>query len=233
MIGRRALLQLGALPLLSAPWLAACGTDPRPEDVAHLIRDGDFDAARKTAEELIARGEVDGQMPLLAGALALQAGDFIRAGELFRLEAPTATAQSSFASGMARTYWLQLAALRAGGDITLESAALLGLEPVGGAISGKLSPDAFVETKIAEARRIADVTILSIQHSTGRTAMLDHVAREDEQLYRCTGNFIAGERALATDDRDGARQFLTAAIDAQAPDLLEFHIAKAELAKLT
>jgi hypothetical protein len=232
MIERRALLRACALPLLCTPVLSACSMDPRQEDVARLIRDGDFSAARSTAEKLIARGDDDGQIFLLAGALALQAGDFARARELFAADPADDASRASFASGLAQVHWRRLASMRAGVYADADS-SMLALDPAAELVAGKLSPDAFVSVKVEEARRVADATILSVQQSTGRDAMLDHRAREDEPLYRCTGNFVAAERSLSSGDSVSARRFLTAALERKAENLLEFHVAKAELARLS
>jgi hypothetical protein len=231
MIGRRALLRAWSLPLLCAPLISACSTDPRREDVARLIRDGDFSAARNIAEKLVARGDVDGQMPLLAGALALQAGDFTRADELFAADPADDASQAPFASGLAQVHWRRLASMRSRADAVAGSGTLVS-DPVADLVAGRLSPEAFVRVKVEEARRLADAMILSVQQSTGRDALLDQRAREDEPLYRCTGNFVAGERSLAGGDPASANRFLSAALEPKAGNLLEFHIAKAELARL-
>lgn len=235
MISRRRLLRVCTLPLVYAPLLSACGSDPRDEDVAQLIRDGDFDAARTKAEALMQRGAAGEQIPLLAGALALQAGDFTRARELFAAKpGPGAdTSQAFFASGLEQSHWLRLAALRSGIDVGPRLTDAVPLDPLGAALAGRISAQAFLRAKIEEARRIADATILSIRQSPGRDDLLDRLAGEGEARFRCTGNFVAAERSLASGDEVSARAFLTAALQGRTVDLLEFHIARAELARLS
>jgi hypothetical protein len=234
-ISRRGLLRACSLSLLCAPLLSACGSKPRSEDVTQLIRDGDYDAARVAAETLIEHGSVDGQMPLLAGALALQAGDFTRAQELFAVKPGPAgdASQTLFATGIEQDHWLRLTALRSGNDIASGITDAVFLDPLGAAIAGKISAQEFVGAKVKEARRIADATVLSIQQSPGRDSLLDRLAGEREPQYRCTGNFIAAERMIAASDAAAARGMLMAALETKAEDLLEFHIAKAELMHLS
>jgi hypothetical protein len=234
MISRRGLLRVCSLPLFCVSLLSACGSAPREEDVALLIRDGDFDAARVAAETLIARGTIDAQIPLLAGALALQAGDFSRARELFAAESEQSgdAPQPWFATGLERDHWQRLTALRAGTGMAPEIADTLAFDPLGAVIAGKISAQEFVNAKIDGARRLADATVLSIQQSAGRDGLLNRLSREQEAHYRCTGNFVAGERSLAAGDRASARQFLQAALASGAENLLEFHVSKAELTHL-
>jgi hypothetical protein len=87
------------------------------------------------------------------------------------------------------------------------------------------------EQAIAD-RALYDSTILSITDSPGRQSMLDTLARKSEPEHRCTGNLLLAEMALARDDIAAARMLLSAAAGYALPELLEYHVATAELARL-
>lgn len=203
--------------------------------MATLLRVGEFATARDAIEKKLAKDGGDRQSRLIAGALAFQAGDFQRAEVLFAAARDSTIDDdaSPIVSGIEPQHWLRLTAWRSGGsDSPGDELIMPERDPLGALIVGLISVDEFVTAKIAEARRLADATILSFTQSPGRDSLLDGIAHQHASEFRCTGNFVAAERALAKGDIEAGREFLAAARATKLDDLLEFHIAGAELQRL-
>jgi hypothetical protein len=105
-------------------------------------------------------------------------------------------------------------------------------DPVERVLGGAWDPERYVREKAAWARRMLDASMLSVTTSSGRDAMLEELGDGQEPTFRCTGYFLAGEMALARRDRAAAQKHLAIAAMRELP-LLEFYLARAELAQLT
>jgi hypothetical protein len=206
---------------------AAAASD---EDLARLILDGRLADALPAADRAVATGGASGALRLMAGALRFANGDFSGAGRLFE----SGELAGDYLMGgpleldVLRTHlrsesWRHLASLRAG-----QSA------PDAHQINAILSSDVevYAETQAALERAFYDGLVLSIASSAGRTQFLDSQAARARLQHRCTAHFIRGELAIAAGKTPEARASLAAATATAQPELLEYHVARAELAKL-
>jgi hypothetical protein len=255
MLSRRHLL-IGIPAVAILPILPGCGVVRSRDDIARLMLEGAPDAARRATDTLLERQPDDPRLRMMAGALAFAAGDLGRAAELFAAagEEVDLAENPPLATGLAGRHWRALTALRRGmpplpdspdlaesdPSTALQLASALfpdvqgmaALDPPAALITGGISVEAFVDAKVDAARRMADATVLSVTSSSGRDALLESLAQEHLAEYRCTGSFVAAERALASGDTAAARAGLVAALNAGAVNLLEHHAATIELARL-
>jgi hypothetical protein len=94
--------------------------------------------------------------------------------------------------------------------------------------------DAFFAYIDQVERKIGKTTVTMQDGSTATSVV--NITRPErravEQAYLCIGNFMLGEQALGLDDRVAGKQFLATAVASEAEGEIEYHIAKAELARL-
>jgi len=218
--------------------LSRCASDPEPADIAQAIRDGDFDDALAAAHALQAQGADTPELRLVIGAMQFGLNRFVDARRWFAAADGAGTYLISDATmdgddalirtEIAQGDWLYLTALRSGESL----ASLQAVDPVERVLGGAWDPERYIRERVAWSRRMFDASILSIAASAGREAMLDDLANDQAPTFRCTGYFLAGEMALARNDRARASKHLTLATAQELP-LLEFYLARAALAGLT
>jgi hypothetical protein len=216
--------------------LAGCASDPAPADIAAAIRDGDFDESLRAAHALQAEGRDTPELRLVIGAMKFGLNRFEEARRWFASADGAGTYllsdvtmdgdDSLLRTEIAQGDWLRLTALRTGESI----AKLQAIDPVERVLSSAWDPERYIREKAAWSRRMFDASIVT--SSGGRDAMLDDLASGEEPTFRCTGYFLVGEMALARNDRELARKHLTLAAAQELP-LLEFYLARAELAQLS
>jgi hypothetical protein len=217
--------------------LSGCASDPQATDVAQAIRAGEFEDALRAAHALQAEGHDTPELRLVIGAMKFGLNRFAEARRWFASADGAGTYLVSditmdddgalLRTEIAQGDWLHLSALRSGESL----ATLQPVDPVERVLDGAWDPERYVREKTAWARRMFDASILNVTTSSGRAAMVDDLANGEEPTFRCTGYFLAGEMALARDDRGLARKHLTLATAEELP-LLEFYLAQAELAGL-
>src|ERR1051325_11460148 len=212
---RRAFLVGSAAAFACLPMLSGCASDPAPTDVAEAIRDGDFNEALRAAHALQAQGGDTPELRLVIGAMKFGLDQFAEARRWFASAEGAGTYLISDATmdgddalirtEIAQGDWLRLTALRSGESI----ANLQAVDPVERVLGGTWDPERYIQEKVAWSRRMLAASILSITTPTGRDRMLDDFASGEKPTFRCTGYFLAGEMALARNDRDLARKHLT------------------------
>jgi hypothetical protein len=215
--------------------LTGCASDPAPADVAEAIRDGEFEDALRAAHALQAQGRDTPELRLVIGAMKFGQGRFAEARRWFASAEDAGTYLISDATmdgddalirtEIAQGDWLRLTALRLGESL----AGLQAVDPVERVLAGNWEPARYVKEKVAWSRRMFDASIITT--SGDRDATLDDLAGGEQPTFRCTGYFLVGEMALARNERDLARKHLTLATAQELP-LLEFYLARAELAQL-
>jgi len=236
---RRDLCQtLAWLPLLAYPALAGCAARPSASSLDEAIRHGRFDRALSIATALRKRNGDTAELRLLTGASFFAREDFAEARRAFASTEIAGThllpefddqpKDLLLRTDVGQEHWLALSTLR----LERSLSQTLMIDTLGRVMIGTSPPERYVEERIRDARRVADATILGIASSPGRDAMLDRRASACAAEYRCTGYFVAAEAALARDDRSEAREMLDRATQRDVP-LLEFHVAQAELQRLT
>ncbi|HEY1383435.1 MAG TPA: hypothetical protein VGF43_07455 [Dongiaceae bacterium] len=228
---------LATATLLALP-LAGCASDPAPADIAEAIRDGDFEDALTAAHALQAQGRDTPELRLVIGAMKFGLNRFDEARRWFAsaegagtylISDPTMDGDDALIrTEIAQGDWLRLTALRSGESI----ANLQAVDPVERVLSNAWDPARYIREKAAWSRRMFDASILSVTTSAGRDRTLDDLASGEAPIFRCTGYFLAGEMALARNERNLARKHLTTATGQELP-LLEFYLAQAELARLS
>jgi hypothetical protein len=217
--------------------LSRCASDPEPADIAQAIRDGDFDGALAAAQALQAEGGDTPELRLVIGAIHFARADFEKARRSFASAGSAGTYLMADAdpdrdepllrTDIAQTQWLHLGALRSGDPLPQDA----GSDPLDRILAGTWSPERYVDASAAMARQLADAAVLTLASSPGRDAMLDRLASVQAADYRCTGYFVAGEAALVGGNVPDARRLLRLATGQEVP-LLEFYVARAELARL-
>ena len=235
-IDRRTLgLGLASALLLSAGRAEAASD----EELARLIQDGRLVDAWPAADRAL-EGRTSNTLRLIAGALRFANGDYSGAERFFDSDEP---ADGFFGSiGPAGSYlmggpldvdvlrtritsqqWRYLASIRAGeSDV--------GADQLDEILTADI--EAYVQRQAALERTFYDGFVLSIASSPGRTRFLDNQAVRAGAQHRCTAHFIRAEFALAANKMTDARTSLDAATATAQPELLEFHVAGAERARL-
>lgn len=218
--------------------LAGCAGDPEPADLAQAIREGDFTAALAAARTLQAQRRDTPELRLVIGAMQFGLHRFGEARSAFASadgagtyllsDASVDTDDALLRTEIAQGDWLHLSALRSGDSI----AGLPMADPVERVLGGAWDPERYIREKAAWARQMFDASMLSVTTSSGRDAMLADLGDGQAPTFRCTGYFLAGEMALARQDRAAAQKHLAVAAKRELP-LLEFYLARAELAQLT
>jgi len=233
---RRAFLVGSAAAVACLPMLAGCASDPAPTDVASAIRAGEFEDALRAAHALQAQGRDTPELRLVIGAMKFGLNQLAEAQRWFASAEGAGTYLLSdvtmdgddalLRTEIAQADWLRLTALRLGESL----ANLQAVDPVERVLAGAWDSERYLREKVAWSRRMFDASIVTT--SGDRDAMLDDLADGEEPTFRCTGYFLVGEMALARNDRDLARKHLTLATAQELP-LLEFYLARAELAQLS
>jgi hypothetical protein len=141
--------------------------------------------------------------------------------------------------------WHYLAMLRAGQDVEIPAAqyqpSLLSL------LGGNITLDEFLEQGVAalevayeQAEQAMKVIAQAMEQSTdervAKVAPLFSFQKPDRQSIMksltCPARFMLGEQALGQKDMSAARTHLASSMATSAVSLVEYHIAKAELARL-
>lgn len=203
------------------------------EDLARLIIDGRLDDALQVADGALGERQGSSSLSLMAGALRFVYGDYSGARQIVA----SAEATGGYLMGgpldmdVLRTNvmaddWAHLASLRAGEVSSEPSGTFWGL------LSGKIGVDAYVAQRAALERAFYDSLVLSIASSPGRTRFLDSMESQARSVHFCSAHFVLAEAALAEGRRADAVASLRMATATAQPRLLEYHIAKMELARL-
>jgi len=210
------------------------------DDLARLILDGRLDEARPAAELALAEGRTSDVLRLMAGALRFADGDYSGAGSFFGGDGPAAGfftgvgPVGSYLMGgpldvdvlqtrVATEQWRYLASVRTG-EADVSAAQLTEI----------LTADieAHAERQAALERAFYDGFMLSIASSPGRAQFLDGTATRAREQYRCAAHFVRAEFAIAANKMTDARTSLEAAVAVAQPELIEYHVAQAERARL-
>jgi hypothetical protein len=217
---------------LLGPLLSSRARAASDEDLARMFAAGRLGDARPAADRALAEGQTSTVLRLMAGALRFADGDYSGAGHFFDSDEPV----GGYLMGgpldldVLRTHlrgesWRHLASLRVG-------KALSDMDAV--QITMLLTNDVeiYAEQQAALDRAFYDGFVLSIASSQGRTQFLDNQAVRARSQHRCTAHFVRAEAAIAADRMTDARASLDAATSMAQPELLEYHVARAEQARL-
>lgn len=247
MLSRRGLGQgvCATAILVTVPQIALADVSDPYESAWDLIEAGDFTTAAQLLEPDPVATTYFQKRVVRAGALYFAAGDFISAQQCFEsaLAEPAKTEgtkpdtsgdkPNSFLLLRDASVWRYLAQLRQGQAVELATdVASVFISPLKRLVAGLIDVDTYADEETRAARAFYDALILNVAEWKGKE---DFVRRAVEPLtkgYRCAGNFALAEQMLARGGKDEARTLFSAALEPAAVNLLEYHIAKAELARL-
>ena len=237
MLSRRRTLGLAAALIPTALILGRHAFASAEEsDLLQLVKAGKLGQARDLAARWSAASPDDGKARLLAGVLSFATGAYSEArtwldpdytADNYIFGSLTAADAGILRTKLGRSEWLYLASQRAHVPIANVLAP-----PLLFVATGHQTVDEYAAQQAIAERALYDSTILSVTDSPGRQSLLDSLARKSEHEHRCTGNLLLAEMALARDDIATARTLLSSATRSVLPELLEYHIANAELARL-
>lgn len=230
---RRALRLAASILVILGPRASASADDG---DLLQLVKAGALDQARDLAAQWSAASPAASEPRLLAGILCFATGAYPEArawldrdyaADNYIFGSLTAADDDILRTKLGRNEWLYLASQRAHVPI-----ANVLTPPLLFVATGHQTVDEYAARQASADRAAIDGLILSFANSPGRQALLDSLARKSEPEHRCTANLLLAEMALARDDRAAARTLLSAATGHALPELLEYYIAIAELARL-
>lgn len=209
------------------------------EDLSRLILNGRLDDALPAADQALAEGRTSDILRLMAGALRFAHGDYPGASRSFDGKPASGFLSTIVSPGrylmggpldveVLRTHitgkqWKYLASMRAGEFV-------VGADQAEEILSA--DTEAYAERQAALERAFYDGFVLSVAGSPGRTRFLDDSAERARVQHLCTAHFIRAEFALAANNMTEARTSLDAAAALAHPELLEYHVARAERARL-
>lgn len=210
-----------------------------------LIEAGRFGDAARLLEPKPAAAQSLRTRVLRAGALYFGAEDFSSAQQCFDAalaeRAKTDGAEPDTSGAKPNSFlllrdadiWRHLAAGRQGRTVDLNADEVsLVLSPSTRLLVGRIDIAAYVEEELKHDRVFYDALILNIAEWKGKEDYIEKAIAPLAKGYRCVGNFALAQQALARGQQAEARALFAAALATNAVDLLEFHIAKAELARL-
>lgn len=200
------------------------------EELARLIIDGKLEDALRAADHALAAGQVSDVLRRMTGALRFADGDFSGAVSLFEADelAGEYLMGGPLDADVLKTHvqresWRHLASLRAG-------KASADAPQIAAILSSDV--EIYAEQQAARERLFYDSLVLSIASSSGRTQFLDNQAARSRAEHRCTAHFVRAELAVAAGRTADARASLDAAAGTAQSALLEYHVARAERARL-
>jgi hypothetical protein len=210
--------------------LAGSAKAASDEDLARLILDGRLDDALSAADRALAQDRDSSAIRLMAGALRFAKGDYSGAGRFFDSGGPVGgyLLGGPLDVNVLRTHipasrWRYLASVRAN-DSEIDPGQLKGI------LLGDV--ELYAEQQAALERALHDGLVLSVASSPGRTQFLDGIETRARAQHRCTAHFVRAEFAIAANEATDARASLDAAVATPQPELLEYHVARAERARL-
>ena len=215
---------------------------------AQLVRQGDFASAAKALQVEVDERPLDRDLRLALGKLQFGAGDFAAASQTFEIierrggikddfviidlggiltaGSDELTTSSEFNDSAA---WLHLAALRQEKESTLSPGAP---ESIRGVLLGTLSISEYVEVRKRWLTKVLDDVAARYGEAEGVAASVGVTKSRLEDSLICVANVAAAEQLMGLGNSDKARLGFTAAVNTNADRLVEFHIAKTELARL-
>ena len=209
------------------------------------IRAGKFEIAVQRLQSHVAEWPLDRDARSDLAIMQFAAGEFGRSEENF---ARIIKLQRGFASRGNRLLdmeyleaWYRLAQLRAGH--TPDTPPPMSPNSLLAVLAGTVEPEAFA-TSWADAVLDFNKGLEAALGNTPQTTQVDgmtvtmttkvaHPARESlEREYLCLSSFMVGEQAVGQGDLSTAREQLVESVATKSEQLVEYHIAKAELARL-
>ena len=247
------MLLLGATAIATTPAsLVFAQGEATAAKVADLVHAGDFGGAATLMQTLVEERPLDRDRRLILGQLLFGSGDFAAAGDEFqRIEKRGGTKDdfAVFAIGEALAIgsadktalfsgsrfrdsasWLYLSLLRKG-----DAQATLSAGPRE-SIRTLLRGDATVKEYVDLQRQIMTAFLDGVAKRYGEQAQVADMVKVAQGNLRaeltCVASFALAEQALGRGDLKGAAEHLHAAVETGAERIAEFHVAKAELARL-
>lgn len=244
-ISRRAFI--AAIPVLWAvsplPPALAYLKEVRLRDVWPEIESGNFAAAAARFEQYLRERPIDHEARAELGLVQFAAGEYADAAANLEREAKLQSGYAQNDDLAPKLDWVAachyLAVRRSGQEAALPtphaSPSLLAL------LGKAITLDQFlgqVETMAQRSHEKARETLALIEKITKQQGVdvplqmppYDPAAVRVE--YTCVARCVLGEQSLCDDDLPTARDHLKAAIQTEAAHLIQYHIAKAELARL-
>jgi hypothetical protein len=209
------------------------------------IKAGKFEIAVQRLQLHVAEWPLDRDARSDLAIMQFAAGEFAKSEENL---ARIIKLQRGFASGGNRLLdmeyleaWYRLAQLRAGH--ALDTPSPISPNSLLAVLARSVEPEAFAASW-ADAVLDFNKGLEAALGNTTQTTQVDgmtvtmttkvaHPAREPlEREYLCLSRFMLGEQALGQDDLSTARKQLAEAVVTKSEHLIEYHIAKAELAQI-
>jgi len=246
-------LLLGVTAVVTAPVSLAFAQDEATgTKVAELVHAGDFGGAAAMMRKLVEERPLDRSRRLILGQLCFGSGDFAAASDEFqRIEKRGGTRDDFGVFGIGEVMAIgssDKSALLAGSRFQ-DSAAWLYLSvfrrgdiqpslPAGPreSIRNMLRGDTTKAEYIDLQWQTIDALLDGLAKRYGDSAEVANMVKVAKRNLRaeltCVADFALAEQALGNNDRKGAIKRFEAALDTGAQRIAEFHIAKAELARI-
>ncbi|MEZ5831194.1 MAG: hypothetical protein R3D05_08430 [Dongiaceae bacterium] len=226
--------------------------DATTNKVGDLVNAGDFVGAVAIMRKLVEERPLDRNLRLILGQLCFGGGDFAAASDEFqRIEkrggtrddfavfdvgevlAIGSTEKAALVGGSRfrdSAAWLYLSLLRKGDDHASLPAAPR--ESIRTMLRGETTKAEYIDLQSSIVDALLDGLGKKYGSAAGVSDMVRIAKRNLRAELTCVAEFALAEQRLGTNDRKGAIKRFEAALDSKAQRIAEFHIAKAELARL-
>lgn len=228
--------------------------EPLSIKLVELVYASDFRGAASIMRKMVEKRPLDRNQRLILGQFCFGDGDFAAAadefqriekrggtrddfgvvdiGELVAVGSSDKTALLAGSRFKDSATWLHLSLLRQGNPQT--TTLLAGpRESIRALLRGDTTKDEYVDLQWQAMNSVLGAIADRYGDNAEVAEMVKIAQRNLRAELTCVADFALGEQALGSGDRKGAADHLRAALDTKARRIVEFHIAKTELQRLS